>query len=279
MQYIIYTDMDGTLIDEKYSYEAAKETIEELIKREIPIVFCTSKTRKEIDVYRSQLRIKDPFISENGGAIFIESNYFEFDYSYDYELPSEDNHKIKVIELGTKYEELRRKLKEVEEESEGRFKIIGFGDMSAGEVAMDSGLSLREAELSKMREYDEAFKVIAGEKERIFEKIEEKGLHFTIGGRYCHILGDNDKGKAVKILNALYKKKYVEIKTIGLGDSLNDLPMLRSVDIPVLVAKPDGRHEYIEGEMNIKIRKEKGIGPIGWKNAIGDIILRRIKYK
>ncbi|MDI6886082.1 MAG: mannosyl-3-phosphoglycerate phosphatase [archaeon] len=274
MQYIVYTDVDGTLLDEKYSYDAAKEAIEELIKREIPIVFCTSKTRREIEVYRSQLGIKDPFISENGGAIFIASNYFEFDYGYDYELSSDDQ-RYRVIELGTKYEELRRKLKEIEEESQGTFKIIGFGDMSAEEVAMDSGLSLQEAELSKMREYDEAFKVRAGERARIFEKIEEKGLHFTIGGRYCHILGDNDKGKAVKILNALYKKKYARMETIGVGDSFNDLPMLRSVDIPVLVAKPDGRHESIEEERDIRIREEEGVGPVGWRNAIENIILRR----
>jgi mannosyl-3-phosphoglycerate phosphatase len=274
MHNIVYTDIDGTLVDEKYSYEAAKEAIEELIKREIPIVFCTSKTRREIEVYWSQLGLKDPFISENGGAIFIASNYFEFEYRYDYELSSDDQ-RYRVIELGTRYEELRRNLKEVEEESQGTFKLRGFGDMSAEEVAMDSGLSLQEAELSKMREYDEAFKVLAGEKERIFEKIEEKGLHFTVGGRYCHILGDNDKGKAVEILNALYKKRYARIKTIGVGDSLNDLPMLRAVDIPVLVAKPDGRHESIEEERDIRIRKEEGIGPLGWRNAVEAIILKR----
>ncbi len=274
MQYIVYTDVDGTLVDENYSSEAAKAAIEELIKREVPIVFCTSKTRREIEVYRSQLGIKDPFISENGGAIFIASNYFEFDYRYDYELSSDDQ-RYRVIELGTSYEELRRRLKEVEEESQGTFKLRGFGDMSAEEVAMDSGLTLQEAELSKMREYDEAFKVLAGERARIFEKIEAKGLHFTMGGRYCHILGDNDKGKAVEILNALYKKRYARMKTIGLGDSLNDLPMLRAVDIPVLVAKPDGRHESIEEERDIRIRKEEGVGPVGWRNAIEAIILRR----
>ena len=269
--FIIYTDLDGTLLDENYSYEGAKEAVEELIKRGIPIVLCTSKTRKEVEVYRTQLGIKDPFISENGGAIFIESDYFEFDYRYDYELSS-GGHKLKVIQLGTKYEKLRRKLKEVEEEGKGRFKIRGFGDMSAEEIALDSGLSLKEAELSKMREYDEAFKIIVGEKERIREKIEEKGLHFTIGTRYFHIIGANDKGKAVEILNALYKKKYPDIKTVGLGDSLNDLSMLHSVDIPVLVAKPGGRHEDIEGDR--RIRNEEGVGPIGWRNAIEDIILR-----
>lgn len=272
MHYVIYTDMDGTLIDEHYSSEVVEKTVEELLRREIPIVLCTSKTRAEIELYRSSLGLKDPFIAENGGAIYIESRYFEFDYSYDSEVASEGR-SYRVIELGTNYDVLRRVLKEIEEESAGTLELRGFGDMTAEELAMDSGLSLREAELAKMREYDEAFKVITGEKERIFEKVEEKGLHFTAGGRYCHILGDNDKGKAVEILNALFKKRYAMITTIGIGDSFNDLPLLRAVDIPVLVAKPDGSHEYL-AEAKVRVRKESGVGPVGWKNVVEDLILR-----
>ncbi|RZN33713.1 MAG: HAD-IIB family hydrolase [Methanophagales archaeon ANME-1-THS] len=272
MHYIVYTDLDGTLLDEQYSYEVVKKTVEALIKRAIPIVLCSSKTRAEIELYRSHLKIKDPFISENGGAIFIESDYFEFDYGYDRALSSDDR-RYRVLELGTNYEELRRNLKEIEEESAGSLKIRGFGDMSAEEIAVDSGLSLEEAELSKLREYDEAFKIIAGEKERMVEKIEERGLHFTLGGRYYHILGDNDKGKAVEILNALFKQRYTVITTIGIGDSFNDLPLLRAVDIPVLVAKPNGSHEYL-GEEKLSVRREAGIGPVGWKNVMEELILR-----
>ena len=50
-------------------------------------------------------------------------------------------------------------------------------------------------------------------------------------------LDDNDKGKAVRALKELYSEKFLEIKTIGLGDSLNDLPMLEAVDVPVLVKR------------------------------------------
>lgn len=270
-QFIVYTDLDGTLLDEHYSLDGAKEAVEELIRRAIPIVLCTSKTRREIEVYRTQLGLGDPFISENGGAIFIESDYFGFDYRYDYELSSEGR-RLNVIQLGTSYEELRRTLKEVEEEGRGLYELRGFGDMSAEELARDSGLSLEEAELSKLREYDEAFKILVGDEERIREKIEERGLHCTTGTRYHHLTGAHDKGQAVAILNVLYRKKYTAITTVGLGDSVNDLPMLRAVDIPVLVAKPDGRHE--ERAADIRIRREDGIGPVGWRSAIEEIILR-----
>ena len=67
---VIFTDLDGTLIDtETYSYDRALPCIEHLRNQEIPIIFCSAKTRAEQEVYRKELQIKDPFIVENGGAI------------------------------------------------------------------------------------------------------------------------------------------------------------------------------------------------------------------
>ena len=48
-------------------------------------------------------------------------------------------------------------------------------------------------------------------------------------------LGKNDKGKAVEILKELYENQFFSIFTIGIGDSLNDLPMLRAVDHPIFL--------------------------------------------
>ena len=56
---------------------------------------------------------------------------------------------------------------------------------------------------------------------------------------------------------------------MGIGDSLNDLPMLLSVDIPVLVQKPGGVWE----EINVPyLYRVDGIGPEGWARAVEKII-------
>ncbi|RLI93151.1 MAG: hypothetical protein DRO95_00515, partial [Candidatus Altiarchaeales archaeon] len=47
-RYIIFTDLDGTLIDEEYSYRDAEDALSIIKKREIPLILCTSKTRAEI---------------------------------------------------------------------------------------------------------------------------------------------------------------------------------------------------------------------------------------
>ena len=80
MQQIIFTDLDGTLLDKKYSYSPANQALKLVKKQKIPIIICTSKTRAEIEYYRKKLRNKDPFISENGGAVFVPKKYFDFKF-------------------------------------------------------------------------------------------------------------------------------------------------------------------------------------------------------
>ena len=62
----------------------------------------------------------------------------------------------------------------------------------------------------------------------LFEAIRKEGLHFTIGGKYHHLMGDHDKGKAVLLLKELFSKRFKQIKTVGVGNQLNNFEMLRS---------------------------------------------------
>jgi len=245
------------LIDhDTYSWEAAEEAIDKLKAEGIPIIPCTSKTRREIDFYRKRMGLADPFISENGGAIFIPGDYFDFRFEYDKELEG-----YKVIELGRPYAEIRRALDEMRSFGD----IVGFGDMSAEEVAEDAGLSLEEARMAKEREYDEAFK-FSGDEDGLKKAIKKAGLNWTKGGRYWHIMGENDKGKAVKTLARLFEKKLGPVRTVGLGDSPNDLSMLRAVDVPILVQKKDRSYD---ARVDVSdLIKARAPGPEGWNDEV-----------
>ena len=51
--FILFTDLDGTLLDGRtYSFEKAKPALEAIQRLRIPLVFVSSKTRGEIEVYR-----------------------------------------------------------------------------------------------------------------------------------------------------------------------------------------------------------------------------------
>ena len=67
-------------------------------------------------------------------------------------------------------------------------------------------------------------------------------------------------------MTKFFKKEFGKLTTIGLGDSLNDLPMLKVVDIPILVQKPN---KTWEPKIKVKnLIKINAIGPRGWANAI-----------
>ncbi len=261
---VIFTDLDGTLLHPKtYSFDAALPALKLIEEKGIPLVFCSSKTRGEIEIYREKLKNNHPFVSENGGGIFIPEGYFGF------KVEGEFRDGYSIITLGKTYIKIRKIFIAIRETL--GIQATGFGDMSAKEIAALAGQTLTEAMLAKEREFDEPFLFEEGET-RIQEflcAIEDSGLRWT-QGRFYHILGDNDKGKAVKILKGFYEKVYGKIKTMGLGDRFNDLPLLKEVNYPVLVQNEDGSYDT---RINLpNIIKADGIGPDGWNKTVREFI-------
>jgi len=267
-KFIIFTDLDGTLLDANtYSFGKALPALELIKKREIPLVICSSKTRKEIEYYRRKLGNHHPFISENGGGIFIPKNYFKLEVKSEKLKVIEEN-TYQIIRLGAKYSDLRKAVQELQQED---FDIKGFGDMTVDELRAAANMTEEEAVMAKERNFDEPF-LFKGPDFKLpglLKSINEKGFKFT-QGRFYHILGSSNKGIAVSILTDLYKDKYGHVRTVAIGDSPNDIPMLERVDSPVIVQKPDGTYNL---EIKVPdIIKAKGIGPEGWNKAMLDLL-------
>ncbi len=262
---VIFTDLDGTLLDSKtYSFDAALPALDILRAMHIPLVVCSSKTRTEIEHYRRKLGNTDPFISENGGAVFIPKRYFSQDAESLISFEEDEKGDYGIMRLGAKYRDLRRAIGELREAG---FDMRGFGDMTREEMAVVTGLPPDEASMAKMREFDEPFifRGNAKEREKLVNAVKRKGFNIT-QGLFFHILGNSDKGKAVSILINIYRRQYGEIVTAALGDSPNDLPMLRCVDHPVIVEKyGSGYDPHFDGE---KFERAEGIGPEGWNRAV-----------
>ena len=264
---IIFTDLDGTLLDEHYSFQPAHVALDLIQKNKIPLIIVSSKTRAEIEHYRRLFDNHDPFVSENGGGVFIPDHYFETKLKYANYYQTSEAH-YNVIKLGARYAYLRKTIKNMQKKG---FPIKGFGDMSAEEVAQATGLTLDQAEMAKQRDFDEPF-FYTGRKteiESLFHSIRAKGFNVT-KGRIYHLLGKSNKGKAISILIDLFNQKYGAISSVGIGDSPNDKEMLDTVDIPVIVQKPDGT--YDDSIAVPKLIKAKGIGPSGWNNAMISLI-------
>lgn len=261
---IIITDLDGSLLHPStYSFKDAIPTLNLIKSREIPLILSSSKTKAEIELFRDRLDNVHPFVSENGGGVFVPVDYFPF--SVEGDLKDD----FSVVTIGEPYAEVRKVFLEIRQKFQ--YDINGFGDMTVEEVAEVTGMTIEEASLSKIREFDEPF-VFNGsddEKKEILKAIEEKGFHWT-EGRFLHILGDHDKGKAARILIEHFERFLGNVTTIGIGDSLNDLPLLNEVDIPVIIPKEDG--SYVSGINLDKLLRAKKVGPQGWGETVAEIL-------
>jgi mannosyl-3-phosphoglycerate phosphatase len=267
---VLFTDLDESLLGSTtYSFEPAREALELLRSRGIPLVLVSSKTRAEMEPLRFRLNHSDPFIVENGGGLFIPAGLFDF--------PPRDavlRDGYQAIELSAPYAVLRTALKEIAQ-ALGR-PLRGFGDMTPEEIAQRTGLSQPEAFLAKQRDYDEPFLVEAPPEliEAVQREAMTRGLSCTRGGRFYHLTGKNNKGQACRLLADCYRRHLCHdgrpLMTVGIGDSLNDLSMLVAVDRPVLVQKPDGSYDPEVRPANLTLAP--GIGPTGWNRAVLDLL-------
>lgn len=259
MNTIIVSDLDGTLLDNRtYSFEAARPALETLRRAGIPLVLCTSKTRAEVEFWRDRLGNADPFIVENGGAVYIPQGYFPFRVP---RAVSRDAYE--VIELGSPYEELLATLEAAAREAGCR--VLGFHHMRVAEVCLRSRLPVLQAELAKHREYDEPFEILSDGAYRLLEAIERRGKRWTRGDRFYHILGNNSKAEAVSRLTALYRRTFEQVKVVALGDGWNDVDFLKAADLPVLVRSP-----YAVALKRAVPRAvvTRSPGPHGWNEAV-----------
>ena len=263
---VLFTDLDGTLLDAgTCRYDAARPALDRLRENQVPLIICTSKTRAEVEPLRIQVANQDPFIIENGGALYIPAGYFT-----NAPAGSRTRDGYHVLDLGVPYPSLRESLRRIEERV--GVSLVGFGDLTVEEIMQETGLAQRDAERARRREYDEPFLITNHHAmlEKICEAAAQDGLTVLPGSRFFHLLGGTDKGRACRVLIDCYRQEWGVVCTAGIGDSLNDLPMLEVVDWPFLVERSGGGHA--EGVALEGLTRLQGIGPAGWAEAIKKLL-------
>ena len=251
----VVSDVDGTLMDHSYDLTPAKETIKTLQKLSIPVILCTSKTASEVKVIRKELNLTDPYIVENGAAVYGDS------------LESVNG---KII-LGKRYEFLEDILNFISKEID--YKLIPLNNLTDQEATQLTGLKGNSLNLMRDRHWSMPF---LNPPSFLEEKINICCKNFKVnifkGNRMSHLLSINsNKGKAI---NAL--KKYSNnqnIKIIGLGDSPNDLPLLLNSNIRIVIPGIDGPNVNLLDQLEaLEYTLASEPNGYGWKNEINKLI-------
>ena len=74
---VVFTDLDGTLLDEdSYSFAAASPALARLRELRIPLIAATSKTLVEAAAINTAMDNPHPCIIENGSAVCVPVGYF-----------------------------------------------------------------------------------------------------------------------------------------------------------------------------------------------------------
>lgn len=270
-RYILFSDLDGTLLDARtFDCEAARPALEGLKVRGIPLILMTSKSAEEALDYVRILANGESFSVENGGAAYLaahraaaappgaiaDGGYYRWD-------------------LGVSVQRLKAFLQAFNR-SRGT-SIRTFDDMATEEVAAATGLPPRQAAQARRRRFDLPLIVPSGEEaalDLLSSEAAAAGLAVVGGGMFPHLKGPADKGTAYDRLLSVYASTG-EAKAVALGDSANDLPMLARADLAVLMPRPDGSFDPgLRAALPRAVLAPRP-GPEGWAAAVLGILRQR----
>jgi mannosyl-3-phosphoglycerate phosphatase len=261
---LVFTDLDGSLLDhDSYSWQPAISALTALDEMSFPVVFSSSKTAAEIISLREETGNQHPFISENGAVVSIPVDYFS------------TTEKDRKIEQGVESEcfaEPYGKIISLLTRLRGfyNYNFCGFNEMDIEQLVTETGLEYEQACNAKQRQASEPllWKDTGAAFKDFKSHLENEGLSVTEGGRFIHVMSDVNKGKAVNWL----KRKYQDIGpnaewvTVGVGDSFNDIQMLKVVDYPVFISNAKTRQPDLSRIKNLITPQLPG--PAGWNQAI-----------
>lgn len=270
---LIFTALEGALVDpHSGAFDKAEEALSELDRRDIALVLITSRTRAEIEPLRRKLQHNHPFVTESGGGIFFPDGYFNI------KIPGAvRNGRYLCISLGQPYKTVCETLDEIAEES--GVGVAGFHHMSPREIADNTGMRIRDAELARNREYDEPFFFTSSDQKaiaRFVEAARQRGFQARPGGMFWHFSAGCDPGRAVRSVTQLFREATrIKLRAIGIGGTSEDLPWLRAVDLAILLPGAEAAPETSTAAQTLNARniaRGEAPGPAGWNVAILNII-------
>ena len=259
---VVFTDPDGTLLDHRANpCVPSCEALRVLADHSVPLVLCSSRTRAELEIIQQEFHFRHPFISENGGAVYLPHGYFS---------PTSDPADMSgydVIAFGGPHQHVVETLRRTAE-AQG-IDVRGFNDMSVQQVADECRLSLAEARLAQLREYGEPFRILSSDPavhSRLINALRRAGLRCVNGGGFHHVSLGADVRRSVQALTSLYRQRFGRVLTAGVSAGHTDF-LLREVDIPIVVLDSEVDPARVLRKLPTA-RVTSAAGSTGWDEAI-----------
>src|SRR5215475_12003578 len=148
--------------------------LNELARVEMPCVWITGWTRAQLDESRRRLGQGDPYIGENGCGVYLPEDYFHLKGSNTIRLG-----RYTCIPIAKPQPAAAEALEELSSELD--ISVVPLRKLSHRELSQNTGLPAREADLIRLRDFDELF-FFAGASQADIEKfrMEAKGRGLVV---------------------------------------------------------------------------------------------------
>ena len=150
---VAFVDIDTVSWPESFGADGHARLLETVAHERIMLVFCSERTRAQMESTRQAFGVFHPFISEGGAAAFVPIAISAPTWRTPRRIGG-----YQAIEFGSPHEEVVETLRRVSERL--NVGVMGFNDMSVEQVARECELSLLEARLAKLREHGEWFRLL-----------------------------------------------------------------------------------------------------------------------
>ncbi len=265
MNWLIVTDLDGTLLDDDYLYAQAAQALDTIAGSypDAHTALVSSKTPAEMIELAGRCQSDPILIFENGSGMAWRERV----------LCRPGNQRqdgFEIESFGTPYPEVVATLRALRFQNDFAFR--GFSDMTPLEIAELTGLSHSGAGKARQRVGSEplAFSGSAEELETFRAALAEHDLEMVLGGRFHHVGSHLSKGRAVARLWRLLRFQFgIHPKTLACGDAPNDLEMMERADHAIVF--PDRGGAYLQPD-NPNTQRAPVAGPTAWLEAVSEVL-------
>ena len=242
---VLYIAVDGLIPPRGKSVAGLDEFTAALDHAGIPAVWVTNRSRLEFDAARRKHAHTHPFIAEGGSGVYLPEGYFHLRPEKTVRLG-----RFTCVPMAEALPAAAHTLEALSEET--NVPVVALSSLSPRELAQNTGLPQREAELVRQRDFDELF-FFAGASEKDIQRFVQAGREKKYELRQHGVMWSLAIGASLKrciqSLSKLYDRalRYHPV-ILGIAKSEESTELFSACDRSILLtdgnndASPRGDH-------------------------------------
>jgi len=235
---VLYIAVDELIPTRRRSVAGLDELTAALDHAGIPAVWVTNRSRLEFDAARRKHAHTHPFIAEGGSGVYLPEGYFHLRPEKTIRLG-----RFTCVPMAETLPAAANALEALSEET--NVAVVALSSLSPRELAQNTGLPQREAELVRQRDFDELF-FFAGASEKDIQRFvqagREKKYELRQHGVMWSLAIDASLKRCIQSLSKLYDRALRYHPTIvGIAKSEDSKELFAACDRSILLT--DGKNE------------------------------------